>query len=154
MALKIQIVRYPVLQNAECVTTSILCGITEVILDSQQLIVLGKTVGAAHATSLDLTGFECDYEVSNEVVLGLTGAVGNDGGVTVALCKVNGLEGLGQGADLVDLDQDGVAYALLKTHLQSLYVGYEEVVTDELATITNAVGQHLPTIPVILSHAV
>lgn len=67
-----------VLPYAESIPSSILSGITKVVLDAQKLVVLGKTVRAAHAAGLDLSSLKSNYEVGNEVVLGLSGAVGND----------------------------------------------------------------------------
>ena len=80
------------LEDPECIASSILSRIAEVILDPKQLVVLGKPVGAAHRTCLDLAGLESDYEVSDEAVLSLAGAVGYDSRVAVALCKVDGFE--------------------------------------------------------------
>jgi hypothetical protein len=42
---------------------------TELFLNAQQLVVLGKTLRAARGTSLDLAGVEANDEVRNERVL-------------------------------------------------------------------------------------
>jgi len=63
-----------------------------------------------------------------KAVLGLAGTVGNDGRVVGLLGHVDGLDGLGYGADLVDLDEDGVAGAHRYALLEALGVGNEEVV--------------------------
>ena len=56
----------------------------------------------------------------------------DDRGVAVAAGELDGVEGLGDGADLVDLDEDGVGDAFVDAALQALGVGDEEVVADEL----------------------
>jgi hypothetical protein len=60
------------------------------------------------------------------------GAVADDRGPAGALGHLDRGEGLGQGADLVDLDQDRVGDALPDAFLQDLGVGHEQVVADEL----------------------
>ena len=52
-------------------------------------------------------------QVGDGGVFGLAGAVGDDGGVAGAVGHLDGVQGLGQGADLVDLDEDGVGDAQL-----------------------------------------
>ena len=69
---------------------------------------LADAVGAAGGAGLDLAGVQGHGEVGDGGVLGLAGAVGDDGGVARAVGHLDGVQGLGQGADLVDLDEDGV----------------------------------------------
>lgn len=47
----------------------------ELLLDTEELVVLGQTFGAAGGTSLDLTGAETDDDIGDGVVLGLPRAV-------------------------------------------------------------------------------
>ena len=46
--------------------------------------------------------------------------------------QLDRLERLGERADLVDLDEDGVGDPALDALLQALHVGDEQVVADEL----------------------
>ena len=78
----------------------------------------------------------------------------DDRGVAVAAAQVDGFEGFGDGADLVELDEDGVGHALLDAALQALDVGDEDVVADELNAAAELVGQDLPAFPVVLGQAV
>ena len=55
-----------------------------------------------------------------------------DRGVAGALGHLDRGEGLGQRADLVDLDQDRVGDAFCDAFLQDLRVGHEQVVADQL----------------------
>ena len=75
-------------------------------------------------------------------------------GVAVAAAELDGFEGLGDGADLVDLDQDGVGDLLLDALLQALGVGDEEVVADELDCVADVFGEELPAVPVVFGEAV
>ncbi len=54
----------------------------QLLLDAQQLVVLGHALGAAGGTGLDLAGVQGHGQVGNGGVLGLAGAVRADGGVT------------------------------------------------------------------------
>jgi hypothetical protein len=79
--------------------------------------------------------------------------VADDAGVAEAATEFDGFEGLGDGADLVDLDEDGVAALLLDAHLEALGVGDEEVVADEL-NVAEDLGHVLPAVPVVFGEAV
>ena len=63
---------------------------------------------------------------------------------------LDGLKSLGQGADLVDLDQQGVGGTELDALGEALRVGDEEVVADELDLVADLVGQGLPVVPLVL----
>src|SRR5260370_27226584 len=60
----------------------------------------------------------------------------------------------GQGADLVDLDQDRVGDPALYALFETSDIGDEEVVANELNLAPEPVGQQLPSIPVVFGHAV
>src|SRR5690606_38974493 len=122
--------------------------------NAQQLVVLGDAVGTAQGAGLDLTGGSAYGQVGNGAVLGFTRTVGNYRGVTGGLGHLDGFQGLGQRANLVELDQDRIADALVDALLENLGVGHEQVVTDQLYLLTDLVGQHLPARPVGLVHAI
>ena len=75
-------------------------------------------------------------------------------GVAVAAGEFDGFEGFGDGADLVDLDEDGVGDLLLDALLEALGVGDEEVVADELDLVADVFGEVLPAVPVVFGEAV
>mmetsp|Transcript_81542 Transcript_81542/g.226847 ORF Transcript_81542/g.226847 Transcript_81542/m.226847 type:complete len:508 (+) Transcript_81542:825-2348(+) len=128
--------------------------VAQVFLDAQQLVVLGHAVRARQRAGLDLAGVQANGDVGNGVVLGLARAVRDDRGVAGALGHLDGGEGLGQCADLVDLDQDRVGDALVDAFLQDLGVGDEEVVTHQLHLAAQHLGDVLPAVPVAFGHAV
>src|ERR1019366_6013237 len=88
-------------------------GVAEIALDAQQLVVLRDAIGAARAAGLDLARVRGDREIGDERVLGLAASMRNDGLIAVHARHLDRLEGLGHGADLVQLDQDRVRDILL-----------------------------------------
>src|ERR1700694_4451720 len=87
-------------------------------LDARGLVVLGGALAPGQRAGLDLARVHSDRQVRHEGVLGLAGAVGDDGAVTRALGQLDGFERLGEGADLVELDQDRVGDALADALLE------------------------------------
>ena len=105
---------------------------TQMLFDAEQLVVLGHALGAAGSTGLDLAGVQGHGQIGNGGVLGLAGTVRADGGVTGLVCHLDGLQGLGDGTDLVQLDEDGVARTQLDALGKALGVGDEQVIAHKL----------------------
>ena len=59
----------------------------------------------------------------------------DDGRVAGALGHVDGIERLGERADLIDLDEDGIGDAPGDALGQTLRIGYEKVIADQLAAV-------------------
>ena len=76
---------------------------TELLLNTEKLVVLSETVGAARSTGLDLASGETNNEVGDEAILGLTGAVRNHNAPSGLMAHDGGLDGLRERTDLVDL---------------------------------------------------
>ena len=72
-----------------------------------------------------------------------------DGGVTGLVCHLDGLQRLGNGADLVQLDEDGVAGTQLDALGQTLGVGDEQVIAHQLDLAAQLAGHLLPALPVL-----
>src|SRR4029077_13340909 len=104
----------------------------EFFFDAEELVVLGDAIGAAGGAGLDLANAGGDSKIGDEGVFTLAGTMRHDSRVAVATAEVDGFQRLGQGANLVDLDENGIGHALFDAALQALHVGYEEVVADEL----------------------
>src|SRR2546430_13251265 len=73
--------------------------------------------------------------------------------------KFDGLDSFGDGADLVQLDENGVGDAFLDAAGQALGARDEEVVADKLDFLfgglaAEALGQGFPAGPVVLGHAI
>src|SRR5574341_57348 len=128
--------------------------VAELFLGADELVVLGNTVGAGEGAGLDLARVRGNGKVCDGGVLALSGAVGHDRGVPCPLRHFDGIQGLGEGADLVEFNQDGIADALLDAFFEDGRVRHEDVVPYELDLFAEVVGQKLPAFPVLLRHAV
>ena len=144
----------PQLGQAEGVPACILGGSAQLLLDAQQSVVLRDALAAGGRAGLDLAGARRDDEVGDGRVFGLAAAMADDRRPAGLLRHRDGVQRLGQGADLVELDQDGVRGALADALGQALRVGDEEVVADEL-DVAAELGVELPPAgPVVLRQAV
>ncbi len=74
--------------------------------------------------------------------------------VTVTLCELYCTQSLSQRTDLVNLNENRVGAAFFDTAFKILNIGYEKVVTNELATVADKIGENLPACPVVFSHTV
>src|SRR6516225_1058352 len=124
--------------------------LTEVLFEAQQLIVLGDAVRAADRACLDLAGVGGHGNVGDGRVLGFAAAVADDRSEVVAPRQFDGVERLGQRADLVHLDQDAVARLFADAVSQAFGVGDEQVVADQLYLGAQLARQLLPAGPVVL----
>src|SRR5215475_15604897 len=96
--------------------------VAQLLLDADELIVLGDAVGARQRARLDLAGIGGDRDIGDGVVLRLARAMRNYGRVARALSHCHGLERFRQRADLVDLDQDRVGNLLANALRQAIGV--------------------------------
>lgn len=136
--------------------TEVLAGIdgvlTKLLLDAEDLVELSKTLRAGRGTGLDLAGAETDSDVSNSDILSLTGAVRDHDTPAVGVGVLGGLDGLGESADLVDLEEESVARLELDGLLDAQGVGNGQVITDNLEV--GGLVEVAPGLPVILSEGV
>src|SRR5690606_39874923 len=77
----------------------------QLLFDAQQLVVLGHAIRTAQRTGLDLTSGSTNSQVGDGVIFGFTGTVRDHCSVAGGLGHLDGFQGLGQRADLVELDQ-------------------------------------------------
>ena len=98
--------------------------------DAHQLIVFGGAVAAGQAAGLDLPAVGSDGEIGDGGVFGLAGAVADDGAPAGAMRDFDRFKRLGQGADLVELDQYRIGRASLNAAAQAFGVGDEDVVAE------------------------
>src|SRR3954468_3327661 len=83
--------------------------VVQLLLDAQQLVVLGDALAAGRGTGLDLTAVDRDGEVGDRGVLGLAGTVAHHRAVAGPVRQVDRVQGLGERADLVDLPSSALA---------------------------------------------
>eukprot|EP01084_Bolivina_argentea_P292679 503225_1 len=126
----------------------------KLLLDAQELVVLGSALATAGGTGLDLTAAQGDDEISDVGVLGLTRAVRDHDGPALGLAQLGGLDSLGDGADLVDLEEQRVAALLLDGGLDALSVGDGQVITHHLGLALEGGGEAGPCLPVVLVEGV
>jgi len=102
------------------------------IFDAEQLVVLRNAVRTGRSAGFDLASVRRNCDVGNRAVFGFAGTVGDYSCVACALRHLDRVERLGQGTDLVDFNEDGVAYAFLNAVSQTLGVRNEQVVANQL----------------------
>lgn len=113
--------------------TELLSGIDRVVsqffLDTEDLVELGQTLGAGRRTGLDLSGSQTHNDVGNGHILGLTGAVGHHNTPVGGVGVLGRLDRLGQGTDLVDLEEQSIARLQFNGLLDADRVGDGQVIT-------------------------
>mmetsp|Transcript_29550 Transcript_29550/g.94036 ORF Transcript_29550/g.94036 Transcript_29550/m.94036 type:complete len:452 (+) Transcript_29550:172-1527(+) len=123
---------------------------TQLLLDAQELVVLGEALRAAGRARLDLAGAQSDGQVGNGGVLGLARAMGAHDTPARLLAHLDRVDRLGDGPDLVHLEQQRVARLVVDGLPDARHVGDGEVIADDLAGPAD-VGRHLgPRRPVVL----
>ena len=126
--------------------------VTELLLDTEDLVELGETLRSGRSTSLDLTSTKTDDDVSDGDILSLTRAVGNHNTPVSTESVLGSLDGLSDGTDLVDLEEESVARLLLDGLLDEFRVGDCQVVTNNLEV--RGLEEVRPGLPVVLSEGV
>lgn len=125
----------------ECGCACVNSCIAEFFFDAEQLVVLVDAFATGWSTSLDLAGVGCNCQVSNGGVFGFAGTVGSHRLVACTVCCFDCFEGFGEGTNLVDLHQESVCRTELDTLFEALWVGNEQIVTNELDAATNVFGE-------------
>src|ERR1700730_3090340 len=78
----------------------------------------------------------------------------HDGRIARALRQSDGGKRFGQGADLIDLDQDRIGDAFGDPTRETRDIGDEKIVADELAFLAEHTSEELPAVPIVLGHRV
>lgn len=102
--------------------------VAKLLLDTEDLVELGKALGTGRGTSLDLASAKTDNNVGNGDILGLSGSVRDHDTPASAEGILGGLDGLSDGSDLVDLEEKSVASLGLDGLLDELGVGDGQVI--------------------------
>src|SRR5690554_1468459 len=139
---------------AKNVDSGIIGDLVELFFDAQKLVIFGDSIRARQASGLDLTGTGGDRKAGDEGIFGLAGAMADYAGIAGARRQIDGIERLGDRADLVDLDENGVGDALVNAAPKALGIGDKEVVAHKLNRVAKHLGQRAPALPVILIQAV
>lgn len=126
--------------------------LSELLLNSEDLVELGKTLRSGGSTGLDLTSSETNSNVGNGDILSLTGSVRDHDTPASGVGVLGSLDRLGEGTDLVDLEEKGVASLELDSLLDAKRVGDSQVITDNLDIL--GLVEVAPGLPVVLSEGV
>src|SRR5436190_4459952 len=84
----------------------------ELFFDPDQLVVLRDAIRPARRAGLDLAGARRHREIRDRRVFGFTRTVRDDAGVAGVARHADGVERLGDGADLIQLDENRVGDVL------------------------------------------
>lgn len=141
--------RRRVLGATDAGTTGVLGTAAEGFFDTKELIVLSDTIGTGQGTCFDLTDTGSDSEVSDEGIFGFAAAMGDDSAVAVLAGERDGVEGFGEGTDLIEFDQDGIGGLRFDALLETAGIGDKEIVADELDAITEGASDGSEAVPVV-----
>ncbi len=122
--------------------------------DLEQPVVLGHPLPPRRRPGLDLPAPGGHDEVGDERIGCLAGAVRHELAVAGVRADVHRLDRLGDGADLVELDQRGVGDTVVDRLGDDRRVGAEVVVADQLQPIPEFAGELLPAVVVVLTEAI
>ena len=123
--------------------------LAELGLDFEQAVVLGDALAAAGGAGLDLPAAHGDGEIGEERVFRLARAVRHDSVPAGLAAERDRLDRLGDGADLVQFDQDRVRRLFLDAASDEFGVGDENVVADDLDALTLHRGLVSKSLPVV-----
>lgn len=126
--------------------------LTKLLFNAENLVELGQALRTGRGTSLDLTGTDTDGNVSNGDIFGLARSVRDHDTPAIGVGVLGSLDRLGQCADLVDLEEEGIAGLELNGLLDADGVGDGQVITDNLDVL--GLVKVAPGLPVILSKGV
>ena len=128
----------------------VLSGSTELGLNAEELVVLGRSLTTAGSSGLDLASAKTDGEVGDVVVLGLSRSVAGHDAPSVLLGKLDGIDRLRDGTNLVDLQQQAVGRSLLNSLLDLNGVGNGKIVANNLDLLSDLVADLGPVVPIVL----
>ena len=80
--------------------------------------------------------------------------MGNDSRHAGLVSHLDGFHRLGNGTDLVELDEDGVSCAEFDALGKSLCIRYEKIIAYELNALSESGGHLLPAFPVLFIETV
>jgi len=130
------------------------CLFSQGLFDAQQFVPLHRAFGARNRADFKLSGISCDSQVDDGRVFCLARARRDHGQVAGVLGLLNRVQSLGDGADLVHLDEHGVGDLLIDAALDAFRVGGKHVVANQLHLAAQLIGKRLPARPIVFGHAI
>lgn len=111
----------------------------QLLLDAENLVEFGKTLRPGGGTSLDLSSSQTNNDVGNGDILSLSGTVRDHDTPASGVGVFGGLNGLGEGTDLVNLEKEGVAALLGDGSLYANGIGDRQVITTTQVSNSNQI---------------
>jgi len=127
--------------------------VAQLFFNPDELIVFGNTVRPASRTGLDLSGIGGDSNVRYGGVFRLTGAMA-DHAVYPARLAISIASSVSVNVPIWFTLMRMEFATPSRSLLQERRVGHKHVITDDLYFLPEGVGHRLPSIPVVLCHAV
>jgi len=101
-----------------------------------------------------LLGVGAYSKVCDDIVGGLSGAVTDDGGESSGSGHLHDAQGLGDRANLIEFDEDGITRALGYSSSEARGVGHVEIVADNLHPASLTGREFDPGFPIVLAKCV
>jgi hypothetical protein len=124
------------------------------LLNPQELVEFRHPLAAAARTGLDVAGAGRHRQIRDEGVLGFARPVGDEAAVAIARRQFHRVQRFRHRADLIQLDEDGVADSLVDSLLKDLRIRAEDIVAHQLDLAPESDRQIPPALPVVLPHAI
>lgn len=93
--------------------------------DTDKLVVLGDALGARKGAGFDLAGTEANGEMGDRNIFSFTRTMRHDGVVASVLSKQDCVDSLGEGTNLIRLNQNRIGAFFVNATLQKFDVGDE-----------------------------
>ena len=114
----------------------------------EQTVVFCESLGSAGRPRFYLPSVEPDSQIGDKGVLRLAAPVRHHDAPSGRLCEVRSGDTLGEGSDLVDLQEEGIAGLAVDGALDPHRVGHSQVVPDNLDAELG--GEVRPALKIIL----
>jgi hypothetical protein len=132
---------------------SVLGAVSKLLFNFKQQVILCGSFSTARRPSLDLSDAGCHAEISNCGIVGLAGTRGHDRGIVMCVGEFYAPQGLGHGANLVQVDKNGICDAFGNASLEDFRIRYKNIVANQLNPVAKALRERLPPWPIVLSKA-
>ena len=126
----------------------------QLTFDLEKAVVLRDALAAAGGACLDLPHSRSDRKIGDAGVVGLAGAMRDDGAIAVLPCHMDAFKRLGHGSNLIQLDKDGIGNTVGDALPKERGIRDKVVVSDELNLIPQLLGDLLPAGMIVLGDAV
>ena len=130
--------------------TSILGGTSQILLDAEQLVVFFHSFTPSRGASFKMARVQGHGHISYKTINGLAATVRNTRPPACPLTHPYRFNRFSHRADLIELDQGCIGAVLANTSSNIFHISDEEIVSDNLNRISQATGENLPALPIIL----